>query len=118
MEEGLDAGSGNLTFKRVFERVEERTGTRITNASVTNRVWENQADFQADVLVSIARDEARPEVGGAVTAIAGLLGDLVTRPTGPDGQEQEWSLFAVGLEGLIQQFFEPDPALSPAPTGT
>jgi hypothetical protein len=234
MEEGLDAGSSNLTFKRVFERVEEKTGTRVTNASVIKRVWENQADFQADVLVSIARDEARPEVGGAVTAIAGLLGDLdlsspesraqalgqvcrvgggattvalaestnwplwisvvamatatttpeqqqrikaalsegyrsvskfwsenfavltellglrirrpftleqftmaaiaysegcslrqrtsdhielVMRPSGPDGQEQEWSLFAVGLEGLVHQFFEPDPDFPPTTTG-
>ena len=234
MEEGLDAGSSNLTFKRVFERVEEKTGTRVTNASVIRRVWENQADFQADVLVSIARDETRPEAGGALTAIAGLLGDLdlsspesraralaqvcrvgggattvslaestnwplwisvvamatattapeqqqrikaalsegyrsvskfwnenfallmevlglrirrpftleqftmaavaysegcslrqrtsdhielVMRPTGTDGQDQEWSLFAVGLEGLIHQFFEPDPDFSPTPTG-
>lgn len=234
MEEGLDAGSSNLTFRRVFERVEEKTGTRITNASVIKRVWENQADFQADVLVSIARDEARPEAGGAVTAIAGLLGDLdlsspesrdralaqvcrvgggattvslaestnwplwisvvamatatttpeqqqrikaallegyrsvskfwnenfallmevlglrirrpftldqftmaaiaysegcslrqrtsdhielMMRPTGTDGQEQEWSLFAVGLEGLIHQFLEPDPDFSPTPAG-
>ena len=32
---------------------------RITNASVIRRIWENQADFQADVLVTIAHDEAR-----------------------------------------------------------
>ncbi len=231
-EEGLEAGSSNLTFKRVFERVEEKTGTRVTHASVIKRVWENQADFQADVLVTVAQDEARPEVGGAVDAIASLLGSLdlstsesracalrevcrvggtasstaiarstnwplwisvvamatasvepdqqkrikaalaegytsvskfwtenfialsgvlglrmrrpwtieqftrsviaysegcslrertsdrvemMIRPTGPNGEDQEWSLFAVGLEALVHQFLEPDPEFIPPP---
>ena len=225
-EEGFEAASSNLTFKRVFERVEAKTGQRITNASVIKRVWENQAEFQADVLVSIARDEARPEAGGAVDAISAVsstldystpesraralreicrvggtasstalaksvnwplwisviamatatampdqqhriraaladgylsiskfwsehfsvlmdvLGfrmrypwtmdqfvmaviaysegcslrqrtsdhvEMILRPTGPDGEDQEWSLFAVGLEALVHQFLEPDP---------
>ena len=30
------------------------TGTRLTNASVIRRVWENQAEFQADVLSTVA----------------------------------------------------------------
>ena len=34
---------------------------------------------------------------------------LIQRPTGPDGALQEWTLFAVGLEALALQFFEPDP---------
>jgi hypothetical protein len=230
-EEGFEADSSNLTFKRVFERLEVKTGQRITNASVIKRVWENQAEFQADVLVSIARDEARPEVGGAVDAIATVLPMLdlstpksrarglrevcrvggtasstaisksgnwplwisvvamatatapqeqqerikaaladgylsvskfwsesfsvlmdvlgvrlrrpwtmdqfamavislsegcslrertsghvqtMSRPTGPNGEDQEWSLFAVGLEALVHQFLEPDPGFSPA----
>jgi hypothetical protein len=41
--EGLKAGSSSLTFKRVFDRVEAKTGLRITNASVIKRIWENQA---------------------------------------------------------------------------
>jgi len=227
VDEGLETGSSNLTFKRVFDRVEARTGERITNASVIKRVWHNQADYQTDVLVSIARDETRPEVGGALDAIAAALehldlsspesraaavgelcrvggtasstsidrstnwplwisvvamatattspeqqqriksalqdgyasvsrfwsenlalliellelrvrptftldqfvlavvaysegcslrqrtGDhieVLIRPTGPDGEDQEWSLFAVGLEALVHQFLEPDPA--------
>jgi hypothetical protein len=75
LTEGLEAGSSNLTFKRVFERVEAKTGMRITNASVIKRIWENQADFQADVLVSIARDEARRAQGSGQRVIA-LLGTL------------------------------------------
>ena len=53
-EEGLGTGAEALTFKRVFDRVEEDTGVRLTNASVIRRVWENQAEFQVDVLVTIA----------------------------------------------------------------
>ena len=33
--------------------MEAKTGLRITNASVIKRIWENQADFQADVFVTI-----------------------------------------------------------------
>src|SRR6202140_5471028 len=62
-EEGLKTASRNLTFKRVFERVERESGLRLTNASVIGRVWENQPDYQADVLVSIAQDRGRPEIG-------------------------------------------------------
>jgi hypothetical protein len=225
-DEGLESGSSNLTFKKVFDRVEAKTGDRITNASVIRRVWENQADFQTDVLVSIAQDEARPEAGGALDAIGSILGeldlttpesraiavrevcrvggtassaaiaqsvnwslwisvvalsataaspeqrerikaglakgyesvaefwtgnfeafmaelglrlrpyctldhfvlavvafsegcslrqrvsdniDVLIRPTGPNGEDQEWSLFAFGLEALVHQFLEPDP---------
>ena len=230
LEEGLDTDSSNLTFKRVFERVERRKGVRITNASVIRRVWQNQADFQADVLVAIAHDEERPEaertihallalferldlstadgrdsaieevcrIGGEASntaiadstsfslwisvmamatatampderrrvqdalsgayvtvdkfwgevfaGLAGLLGlrirqpltlaqfvksvsalnegfslrqrvnghlEWVTRPTGPGGEDQEWTLFAVGLEALVHQFFETDPEFRP-----
>jgi len=90
IDEGLETGSSNLTFKRVFDRVESKTGERITNASVIKRVWENQADFQTDVLVSIAQDEARPEVGGAVDAITTVLGSLdLTTPATRAGALRE-----------------------------
>jgi hypothetical protein len=233
-EEGLETGSNNLTFKRVFQRIEDDTGVRITNASVIRRVWENQADFQADVLVAIAQDEGRPEadlviqavtrflddldlssapararalqelcrLGGAasseaiadsshwtlwisVVAMATTLADserrrrmqsalldgyaavtkfweetygllmptfglrirrpwtmrqftmavtaygegcslrdridghseVITRPTGPGGADQEWTLFAVGLEALVHQFFEVVPQAGPSGDG-
>ena len=54
IEEGLGVGAGDLTFKRAFDRVEAATGTRLTNASVIRRVWENQAEYQTDVLASVA----------------------------------------------------------------
>jgi hypothetical protein len=79
LTEGLAVGSSNLTFKRVFERLEAKTGMRITNASVIKRIWENQAGFQADVLVTIARDEARRAqgMGQRVITLLGVL-DMTT----------------------------------------
>jgi hypothetical protein len=226
-EEGLGTGAEALTFKRVFERVEGDTGIRLTNASVIRRVWENQAEFQVDVLITIAMgdyaedvdvavdyvrpivarvDRSSPEsraaavrelcrVGGSANAqavrqsnnlpswigvwalaasgealdyrqriedalIAGYEGftrrietvyaamtsylglrlreqftlhqfviaadslsqgyglrdridnsfvERILRPTGPGGEDQEWTLFAVAFEGLIEKFFEIDP---------
>lgn len=232
LEEGFETGSANLTFKRVFERVERRTGIHLTNASVIRRVWENLADYQADVLVSIAKDPARSEVGGAVDALGALIADIdvstpesracafqqvcrvggnasirslasstnwslwisvvamadsapdpdqrrritaalleghthvnafwseqfaallallgyrvraprtledytvavtaysqgctlrlritdhldvMTRPTGPCGEDEEWTLFALGLEALAAAYLEPDPDFVPTP---
>jgi len=228
--EGLAVGSSNLTFKRVFDRMEAKTGMRVTNASVIKRIWENQADFQADVLVTVVRDEARRAEGmgkraitllgtldmstpesrvrvlreicrvegnassaaidrstnwslwsnvvsmstsgtnlgvqarikealdlgykavtrfwsESFTALADLLGlrllptwsidqfsmaaiayaegcafrqlssdhvECMVRPTGPNGEDQEWSLYAVGMEALVNQFFEPDPEFAPS----
>jgi hypothetical protein len=230
-EDGFGTGAEVLTFKRVFDRLEKDTGIRLTNASVIRRMWENQADFQADVLVEIAQDEnddefnrtvgavepllatvdlSTPEtryralrelcrVGGAANvqavrqssywplsiavwaltafdeqqdyrkrievalaagydaftdriadvyaALAALLGfrlreqftlhqfaiavdalgqgcglrdrvdpskmEGIVRATGPDGEMQEWTLFAVAFEGLVRQFFEVDPSWKP-----
>ena len=33
----------------------------------------------------------------------------IVRQSGPDGEAQEWTLFAVAFEGLVRQFFEIDP---------
>jgi hypothetical protein len=238
IEEGLGTGIDTLTFKRVFERVEADTGRRISNASVIRRVWENLADYQADVLVTIASQDGLGEfhetftalapvfasidlssaearersvrevcrVGGAANILALLesphwslwiavwalataenlqpdgqrldhqlrirqallegyegttrlwedaydslvqaLGlrprapltvrqftvtvgalaegcslrqrldpdmDGILRPTGPDGEDQEWSVFAIGLEALQRLYFEPDPDWTPGP---
>jgi len=72
-EEGIETGTSNLTFKRVFDRVEKATGRRLTNASVIGRIWRNQAEFQADVLMAIARDETRPEVDQTLRAVSEVL---------------------------------------------
>jgi hypothetical protein len=73
-EEGLAVGAGDLTFKRVFGHVEATTGVRLTNASVIRRVWENQEDFQADVLVAIASTaDSSGELDRTAAALVPLL---------------------------------------------
>jgi len=49
----------------------------VTNASVIRRVWENQADYQADVLaeVAVAGDSAG-ELDATFEALGAVLGDL------------------------------------------
>ncbi|HXW81135.1 MAG TPA: hypothetical protein VEJ84_16665 [Acidimicrobiales bacterium] len=232
-EEGLHTGSVNITFKRVCDRILERTGIQVTNGSVIKRIWENQAEFQADVLVTVANDQSRPELGLIFNALGPLLEDAdlssaesrarlvqqvcrvggeanavataespnyplwmhvvataittphaqqrerilmalregytsftklweesfaalaahlglrirpesdmsqfvtvivaldqgfslrhringrieyVTRPTGPNGENEDWTLFALGLEALVNQCFEPDPTYAFAPS--
>ena len=227
LEEGLGTRADSLTFKHAFERVEAETNWRLTNASVIGRVWKNQADYQTDVLITIALDESRAEIAPVIEAIsmvlngrdlssaaaraetltevcrvggaahgaalrrsaswslwinvwamatsgpapgmqqrlhaalmegyealneqfekafgnlmallgvrvrapltvrqfASAVGSLaegcslrdrvddqmagVLRPTGPKGEDQEWTVFSIGLEALAHQFFEPDPA--------
>jgi hypothetical protein len=42
---------------------------------------------------------------------------VVVRSTGPNGGLEEWTIFAVALEGLVRQFFEFDPDwVPPRPT--
>jgi hypothetical protein len=75
-EEGLGTGAESLTFKRVFERVEEDTGLRLTNASIIRRVWDNQAEYQADVLTVIAADAGRIETANTLEAVAPVFEHL------------------------------------------
>lgn len=71
-----EEGVGSLTFGRVFRRLEEETGIRITNGSVIGRVWENQADFRADVLVAVALKKNANEVERTVNAVSPALTHL------------------------------------------
>ncbi len=56
-------------------------------------------------------------IAGAALAEGCVLRDRVDgehmngikRPTGPAGEEQEWTLFGLALDALAQQFFELDP---------
>jgi hypothetical protein len=72
MEDGLNEGGDNLSFTRVFERLEEREGVRVTHASVLGRIWANQKDFQRDVLVELARAHRNAYVD-TVDAMAPVL---------------------------------------------
>ena len=41
--------------------------------------------------------------------------ESIARSTGPGGAPQEWTLFAIGFEALVNQFFEIDPEWQPEP---
>ena len=78
-QEGLGTGVETVTFKKVFDRVEEETGIRLTNASVIRRVWRNQAEFQADVLVDLVLEGNVDEVDLTVGAVGPILADVDRR---------------------------------------
>lgn len=42
----------------------------------------------------------------------------IMRPTGPNGEEQEWTLFGLALDALAEQFFEVDPDWVPPSVDT
>jgi len=60
-DEGVTIGAGNLTFKRVFDELQDTQAIRITHASVIGRIWENQEAFQRDVTAAIALDDSSEE---------------------------------------------------------
>jgi hypothetical protein len=101
IEEGLGIRTDTLTFKRVFERVESDTGLRLSNASIIRRVWDNQADYQADVLASIALEEGLGEFEKTVHALGPLLDGLdLTTPTGRDRSLRQVCRVGGGVEIL------------------
>jgi len=75
-EQGLSSGAEALTFKTVFDRVEEEAAIRVTNGSVIGRVWKNQAEFQADVLVTIALDDHHEQIDVGLGAAKSILNDV------------------------------------------
>ena len=79
-EEGLGVGTDALTFKRVFDRVEQDTGLRLTNASVIRRVWENQAEYHTDVLIDILNNDDNTEEFNDTFGVAGRRGGQHPRP--------------------------------------
>jgi hypothetical protein len=53
LETGMPCGLDNVTFARAFDRIQRETGRRITRASVYDRLWANQAEYQWDVLATV-----------------------------------------------------------------
>ena len=73
LEEGLGTVADSLNFKRAYDRVEVETGIRVVNASVIGRLWENQADYQTDVLVELASDTSRSNVSDVAELVGAVL---------------------------------------------
>ncbi len=59
IEEGLGSGAEGLTFKRVYDRLRQAHGIRLTNASVIGRAFATQEAFQTEVLATIAASDSQ-----------------------------------------------------------
>ena len=73
LAEGLGSGVEHLSFKRVFAHVEDTRGVRITNASVIGRIWDNQEDFQLDVVNSVTLSQGDEGASATRDAMADVL---------------------------------------------
>lgn len=77
-EEGLGTGGEKLTLKRVSDRVEAQFGVRFTNASIIGRIWQNQSEYQTDVLATVAADDSNAEVQESLDRMAPFIGSMDT----------------------------------------
>ena len=75
IEEGLALGTERLTFKRVFDRAATERGVRVTNASVIGRIWDDMADFQADVLAAALQNDDVDGQEATILAAARVIVD-------------------------------------------
>jgi len=93
--EGVRCGFEGLTFARVFERIEDQTGRRVTAASVYDRIWDSQEDFQWSVLARLI-DESSTIDGRTRRRVKRILNDAdVTTPEGRWEGLHRLCLFAV-----------------------
>ena len=76
LSEGLGTGAEHLSFKRVLSHVADTRGIRITNASIIGRVWQNQEEFQTDVIRSIVDQQVEEEVQETSDALVAAMGRL------------------------------------------
>ncbi len=58
-EEGLGLGAEKITYKRVFDRINETTGVTITRGSVHGRIWSSQREYQLHLLRRAAQFNVR-----------------------------------------------------------
>ena len=73
LADGLGLGTDALTYKRVFDHLEQTQGIRVTRGSVHERIWDSQREFQLDVLTRAARWDATYSMGQTSEAVAGIL---------------------------------------------
>lgn len=76
-QEGLGFGAGELSFKRIYADLELSTGSRITNASVIGRLWDNLEDYRFDVLIKIASTvDSSSELDRTLEALSPMLASV------------------------------------------
>ena len=76
LSEGLGTGAEHLTFKKVLAHVEETQGIRVTNASVIRRIWDNQEEFQLEVVRSLVESQGDREVEASSDVLDEAIGRI------------------------------------------
>ena len=76
LSEGLGTGAEHLTFKRVLAHLEATQGIRVTNASVIRRIWDNQEEFQLEVVRSILDAQGDAEVDVSSQALDEAMANI------------------------------------------
>jgi hypothetical protein len=74
LSDGLGTGAEHLSFTRGLSPVAVTRSIRVTNASVIGRIWDNQEDFQLDVVDSVANIQGDKEVTVIVKVLTEVLG--------------------------------------------
>lgn len=99
-KDGLGAEPTTITYQKVFDHLQRTTGIRVTRASVHERIWENQREFQFDVI--LAANETETGVDHAQRAAPLALED--TRGQHPWDRLSELTrlLVAAGTEPLLE----------------
>jgi len=72
-EDGLANGADHLTFKRVFDYLEQSEQIRLTHASVIRRVFDSQEDYQTAVLKVIATRGAEDLTSAATSIVQEII---------------------------------------------
>jgi hypothetical protein len=70
-QHGLGVEPTTISYQRVFDHLAKTKGVRVTRASVHERIWDSQEDFQEDVLLRVSR--LASGVSGAAEAAAETL---------------------------------------------
>ncbi|NNE96348.1 MAG: hypothetical protein HKN24_10000 [Acidimicrobiales bacterium] len=86
IERGYGHGGEQITYRRVFDRIEQESGVVVARAQVHGRIWASQNDFQLDVLA----ESCKPFVadGLQVAAEAALNAIQSVDRTEPDWQSR------------------------------
>ncbi len=82
LSEGLGTGAEHLSFKRVLSHLAATRGIRVTNASVIGRIWDNQEEFQLDVVNLVAGIQGDEEAALTLDAFLPVLARIDTSTPG------------------------------------
>lgn len=104
LAEGLVCGLDRITFPRVFEIIESQTGRRITRASVYDRIWRSQAEFQWEVLAELL--EERGGVADATQAIVAEVLSTADRTTDQGRWDCLSELCLIAVERHVHELSE------------